>query len=769
MVALTVVAYLPALPGGFIWDDEDHLTQNPAVQSVGGLKQIWSSLETSRYYPLTLTTFWVQYRLWGLYAPAYHAVNIVLQAANALLLWTLLRRLHVRGAWLAAAVWAVHPVNAETVAWITELKNTQSGLFFVLALLLLVRFEDGRQRRDYVWALVCAAAAMLSKPSTVLLPAVALLCGWWRRGRLTRTDWLRVLPLLAMAAAMSLLTIVEQRQHIAGEGTPDWTLTAAQRLVLAGRAVWFYAGKLLWPVNVCFIYPRWELRTDTVVAWLPLAALIAVAVALWFFRRERWAQAALFGGGCFVLALLPVLGFFDVYFFRYSYVADHFQYLASAALIALVVSGLACWIKQPVAGRLVAGVVIALLVGLTWRQSYTFGDSERLYLATIARNPAAWMAHNNLGALYLERNQPEKALAHFEIVLKYRSSDAGVFNNLGTALFRLGRAAEALASYQRAAELKPDYPEAHYNLANALVEFGRLDEAVTHYTQALQLKPHYADAHYNLANTLVRQGRLDEAVAHYEQAVRLAPHDADMRATLAGMLAQQGRLDEAAEHYQQAIRLRPEFATAHFNLANILLQLGNATEAVGHYRVAAMLNPESLPVQFNLATALLHINRPEEAISRYQQVLATNPELATAHYGLAVAWAQLGDFDRATNACARAVQLGGELPQALADCAWLLATHDSATADDIARAVDWAMRACRLTADSDPAFLDALAAAHAAAGQFPNAITVATQAVALAAESGNAALQQEILSRLQLYQAGQPYRTKLPTRLPSGW
>jgi tetratricopeptide (TPR) repeat protein len=505
------------------------------------------------------------------------------------------------------------------------------------------------------------------------------------------------------------------------------------------------------------------------MTWLPLAGLATIAVTLWYFRRNPWAQAVLFGGGCFVLALLPVLGFFDIYFFRYSFVADHFQYLASAALIALMVAGSARLLGRTRASRIVGVFVLALLSGVTWRQSQTFADSEKLYRATIACNPDCWMAHNNLGGLYLEQGRTEEAIERFQVVLQYQSDDAGVYNNLGSALFRLGRVNEAVAQFKHAVDLKPDYPEAHFNLANAAYELGQLGEAVAHYETTLRLRPNYAEAHFNLGNTLARQGRGVEAAEQYQQAVRFAPGDADMRAALAGVFAQEGRLTEAAEQYQRAVQLRPEFPGAHYNLANILLQLGDGVEAVAHYRTALELIPDSLPAHFNLATALLRMNQPTEAIAHYQEALALDPNLATAYYGLAVAFSRLGDFDRATNACDRAIQMNATLSQALADGAWLLATHSGSAPADLERAVDWATRACQLTGNIDPAYLDALAAAHAATSNFSNAMAIAGQAVALAGQSTNSPLQQQALSRLKLYRAGQPYQTNLPAPLPSDW
>ena len=233
LVILTFITYAPALRCGFIWDDDDHFTANPAMNSVHGLTQIWSSLAASRYYPLTLTTFWVERHLWGLHPLPYHAVNIALQAANAVLLWTLLRRLRVPGAWFAAALWAVHPVCVETVAWATELKNTQSGFFFFLSVLFFLRFETDNKRGSYARALAFGAAAMLSKPSTVVLPVVLLLCAWWERGRWRRGDILRIAPFFGLALGMSAMTVIEQHRWVQRAGAAGWQLAPAERLVVA--------------------------------------------------------------------------------------------------------------------------------------------------------------------------------------------------------------------------------------------------------------------------------------------------------------------------------------------------------------------------------------------------------------------------------------------------------------------------------------------------------------------------------------------------------
>jgi protein O-mannosyl-transferase len=632
---LTIVAYFPALRGGFIWDDDDHLTRNAAVQSPSGLQQIWTSLEVSRYYPLTLTTFWVEHRIWGLKPWPYHAVNIALQAINAVVLWALLRRLGIRGAWLAALLWAVHPVNVETVAWVTELKNTQSGLFFLLALLLYLRFEDGLRQRDYAIVLLCGVAAMLSKPSTVVLPGVMLLCAWWRRGRWTRQDLLRVAPLAMLAVGMSLLTVLEQRHHIARETTSDWTMNPVQRLMLAGDATWFYAGKLLWPASLTFIYPRWELQTDSVVAWLPLAGAFAVAWMLWRFRRENWARAAIFGLGYFVIALLPVLGFFNIYFFRYSFVGDHFQYLASIGLVSLIVGGgeAICerggrWGRD--IGAVAATAVLFTLGFCTWKQTHVYHDVETLWRDTLSKNPDAWLAHNNLGFILEYSGRVDEAMQHYQEALRLKPGLVEAHNNMGIALSDMGRVTEGIEQYKEGLRMNPRSPEAHYNLGNALRSLGRPAEAVEEYGLALQYRPVYPEAHNNLGLALEDLGKATEAREHYETALRMRPDFAEAHNNLGNVEFGLGRFSEAVKQYEQALEIQPDYAEARNNLGNALSNLGRITEAIAQYEQALVLQPDYPEAHFNLGAALEQLGRIPEAVGHYEQALRLKPDFAAA-------------------------------------------------------------------------------------------------------------------------------------------
>jgi tetratricopeptide (TPR) repeat protein len=534
---LTGIAYAPALRGGFIWDDADHLTQNAAVATPNGLNLIWSSLAVSRYYPLTLTTFWLERHTWGLLPLPYHAVNIALQAINAALLYLLLRRLQVRGAWVAAALWAVHPVNVESVAWVTELKNLQSGLFFLLCLLGYLRFEERHDRGWYAASLVLFAAALLSKPSTVFLPAALLLLVWWRCGRWQRDDLLRVCPFAVLALLMSLLTIVEQQRLVQIEGTTDWSLPLAERFAIAGRALWFYAGKLLWPRNLSFVYPRWQIDTRTAATWLPALAALLVGVALWRLGGRRWAKAGAFGLGYYALALLPVLGFLNVYYFRYSFVADHFGYLASMGLIALVLAGLATVIENQPSKLLLSVTALAFLGWQTWHRSLVFHDDETLWEDTLQRNPNAVLAHNNLGNLYQASGQLDLALFHLQKAAELNPDYAQVHNNLGIVLARLDRTNEAAAQFTEALRLKPDNPDARLNLAHLLEEQGQFDQAVQHFHVAMELRPLTTDDYLQLSRLLVEARRYSEAIETLRRARAAAPTHLHLANELAWLLA----------------------------------------------------------------------------------------------------------------------------------------------------------------------------------------------------------------------------------------
>jgi tetratricopeptide (TPR) repeat protein len=489
VTAAAVAAYWPALSGPPVWDDAAHLTA-PELRPWSGLGRIWTEPgATQQYYPLLHAVFWLQHRLWGDAPAGYHLACLAQHLLAAGLFALLLRRLAVPGAALAAAIFALHPVQVESVAWISEQKNTLSLVLALGAALVYLRFEDTRRRRDYAVASALFAAALLTKSITATLPAALLVLGWWRRGRLDwRTNVAPLLPWLLTGAGAGLFTAWMERHVIGAYGAMS-DLGLAERLLLAGRVPWFYLGQLAWPADLGFIYPRWALDPGAAVQWLPAVATVALLAALWAGRRRTrtpLAAGLLFGG-----LLFPVLGFLDVYPFRYSFVADHFQYHASLVPIALAAAGLALACRR-LPDPLRAGLAVAALAGLALLTAHStprFRDAETLYRATLARNPAAAMAHNNLALLLAARGARDEALGHLREALRWRPEDFDAHNNLGLLLTQAGRPAEALPHARRAVHLQPASGEAWNNLGITLAALQRPAEAVVAFRSGLRFRP----------------------------------------------------------------------------------------------------------------------------------------------------------------------------------------------------------------------------------------------------------------------------------------
>jgi len=601
LVFLVVLgSYWPCLRGGLLWDDAAHVTRAD-LRPLGGLFRIWANLrETQQYYPVLHSAFWLEYRLWGASTLGYHLVNVGLHGLNACLVALLLARLRVPkgAAWLAALLFAAHPVCVESVAWISEQKNTLSLAFYLLSARAFLGFSENRRASSYLQASLLFCAALGTKSVTATLPAALLLVLWWSRGRLpTRRDVAPLLPWFLVAGASGALTAWVER-HVVGAQGAAFDLTPVERLLLAGRVVWFYLGKLLWPSDLMFIYPHWRIDSGDPRSWAPLAAAGTLTAGLWLMRgRLRGACA---GWLFFVGSLFPAMGIVSVFPFLYSYVADHFQYLASLGVFAVAACGAYSLVgRMPVLGRVWARAACALLVAglafLSRLQSATYRDSETLYTATLERNPACWMAENNLGAELAER----------------------------------GRAGEALEHYRRALAIRPDYPEAHNNLGNLLSgKPGSEPEARRQFEEALRLRPEFAEAHTNLANLLSRlPGGELEAVSHYERALELRPADPTAHYDLANLLSRlPGRDAEAAREYRASLGLRPDSAEAHNNLG-ILLARGPGTsgEALAEFSEAVRLDPRFASAYVNMAILELHQGHRQEAAAACERALQADP------------------------------------------------------------------------------------------------------------------------------------------------
>ena len=531
LVLLVAVSYGPAYFAGFVWDDRV-FTQALAVRDLDGLGRIWFSPSEIRdeghYWPLVYTTFWLEHKLWGFAPAGYHIVNVLLHIANTLLLWRLTERLAVPGAWAIAAVFAVHPLHVESVAWVIERKDLLSGLFYLAAFATWVRFAERPRPGRYLLALSLFALGMLCKSIVVTLPAALAIWHWWKQGRITGTDLLRLTPLAAAGAAIAALDV-----SFYNEREPVFLgYTAVERVLIAAHALWFYVGKLLWPGGLAVVYPHWEVNAGNPVAWAYLAAAAAAVAGLWLLRN-RLGRGPLAGVLFFAVTLSPVLGFVDYGYMQFSFVADRHQYLAGIGLMAVVVgaaahgaSRLPAW-RKGAAGALAAA--LAVLAALTWRHAEIYRDGKILFTHVIAHNPTARFAHRNLGEALSKEGKWNEALAAFRIAVEHTPDDDRDHSNVGAALIMLNRPEEAEEPFRRALALNPRSTYALQNFASLKIRQQRYREALDLFRRLVRVDPRNPSAHHGLGTALYFLGKPEKALAHLERALALDPMRDDIR------------------------------------------------------------------------------------------------------------------------------------------------------------------------------------------------------------------------------------------------
>jgi len=635
LALMVFVAYSPVLRAGFVWDDDYNLQLNSTLRSVDGLRQMWFVPQSiQQYYPLMYTSFWIEFRLWGFDPLGYHLVNIVLHALATILAWRLLLRLRVPGAWLAAAIFAVHPVEVESVAWVTERKNLLSLSFALASMLCYLRFspleessstatQEPRRWRWYVTAFILFFFALASKTAVVSMPPVLLVLYWWKRGRIGWSDVLPLLPFFALSVFAGVITVLMELYHVGAQGD-EWSLTLMGRVLLAGRALWFYAGKLLWPDPLVFFYPRWDIRTDVWWQYLLPAAAVLLPVTLWLARhkigRGPLAAVLIFGG-----VLAPVVGFVNVYYMQFAYVADHFQYHASIALIALAAAGatLAAQCLSPLGQRWAQGATAGLLVvlgTLTFQQTQIFNNLETLYSHTIAHNPRCWMAYINLMEYYDSQNRLDDAVGLLQTCLTRLDDEEvqGVYpatahQGLGFLMMQTGRPLDARKHFTESLKAKPNDTKTLYGLGMSLATVAEWQAAQQQFEQALALNPDYADGLYGLGLAQAKQGQLVPAVQNLERATELNPTDPPTHFELANALAMQDKLREATGHYSTAIQLQPNYPDALYNLGVVELTLGDRQQAIDHFRAVLRLSPQNANAKAALDKALEETTAPKAA------------------------------------------------------------------------------------------------------------------------------------------------------------
>jgi Flp pilus assembly protein TadD len=500
----------------------------------------------------------------------------LLHVGNALLLWAVLARLKVSGAWLAAAIFAVHPVQVESVAWITERKNVLMAFWFLLTLLGWIGFVDERTRRPWIFyclALICYVLALSAKATACTLPAALFLILWLQQKPITMARLMQIVPFVVVGIGMGLLAVWWERYHQGTHRGLFTFLSPIERVLVASRAVWFYLSKIFWPSNLTFIYPKWNVSPANFLHYVWLLTGIAACVAIYYVRRYvgRGVEVA---AAFFVATLSPVLGFIMLFTFRYTFVADHYQYLACIGPIALASVGIASlsdkFAQYRAAIVSVALFVVATLALLTWRQAATYSDIETLWRTTLARNPECWMAHTNLGLVLLQEGKIDDAIAHYRLALQMQPDSWDAEYNLGTALVAKGQADEALPHCERAVGMRPTDPDAQVSLGNALLQNGRIDEAIAHYQKAMTLRADHFLARYGLCHALLEKGELDGAIQVCRSTLELWPSDADCHTVLAIALEEKGNPAEAIQHYQKALELSPNSIPTITNLAWLL-------------------------------------------------------------------------------------------------------------------------------------------------------------------------------------------------------
>jgi tetratricopeptide (TPR) repeat protein len=531
LVGMVFAAYGPALSAGFIWDDDDYVTENPLLHAPDGFERIWLSMDApSQYFPLVYTAFRIEYGIWGLDPFGYHLINVLFHAANALLLWLLLRRLEIAGAWFAAAVFALHPVHVESVAWVAERKNVMSLFFSLASLLAWLRFVEPRgnsERRFYLASLVCYALALSSKVTACTLPAAQLLLLWLRGHSIDRRRIAQIVPFVALGVAMGLVITHWERHHIGTVGD-RFSIAPIESFLVATRATWFYLGKLLWPTQLTFSYPKFEIDPRAPIQYIWALAGTILFVALWCWRRAI-GRAPLAAAIFFVATLSPLLGFIPLFTFWYTYVADHYQYMASIGPIVLVSAGATQLLRDRTSlgrGSLgsVAALVLVVLAVLVWNQSRVYENEETLWRDTIAKNPTSWMAQTNLGRYLLRQERFEEAVDAYQGVFAIKSDIYRAHIGRASALLKLGREREAEEHFEAALELKPDLYSAHRALARLSWKRGERATAIGHYEAMIAIAPQSPTGHFLMGRALEYTRRRREALTHYQNALALDPN-----------------------------------------------------------------------------------------------------------------------------------------------------------------------------------------------------------------------------------------------------
>jgi len=813
LAAIIWVVFGQTLGHEFVnYDDDIYVYENPEVArglTLQGILWAFTHVRCSNWHPLTWLSHMLDCQFYGLNPGGHHLTNVLLHTATAVLLFLVLRRMTGflwRSAFVAA-VFAIHPLRVESVAWVAERKDVLSGLFFMLTLWAYARYvtvdrcqvtrpDPASSRftfhvsRFYCLVVLFFALGLMCKPMLVTLPLVLLLLDGWPLGRVSRLHSvparqagdkgqvtggkpstlnpqlsilvLEKLPLLGLAVASCVVTIFAQTEVI----QPFENMSLPLRVGNAAISYAAYLGQMFWPSGLAVLYPF--AAGDVGVSKVVLSLVLLAGISGGVFVLRRRCPCLMTGWWWYLIMLTPVIGIVQV---GTQSRADRYTYLPQIGLYLLLTWAAAdlCagWRHRRVMLGSLATVVLAALIFCARVQTAYWRNSESLWTHTLACTSDNAVAHNNLGHALFKKGDIDDAFTHFQTALQIKPDLAEAHNNLGDALLKKGQADEAIAHFQKALQINPDYAIAHNNLGNALLQKGQVDEAMAQYQVALQFTPDSTEVHINLGSALLQKGQVDEAMVHFQKALQFTPDSAEAHNNLGIALLKKGRVDEAMVHFQKALQINPESAEIHNNFGNALLQKGRVDEAIAQYQKTLQINPERVEVRNSLGSALLQKGSVDEAIAQYQTALQINPDHAKAHYDFANALLKLGKVDEAITHYQQALQINPDYTEALNNLAWLLATGPDAHLRDGVQAVKYAGRACELTHYGVTPLVGTLAAAYAEAGRYDEAIAAAQKACALATAAGEEDLLERNQKLLVLYRAHQPYHEAAEKIVPA--
>lgn len=589
ILVLIIAAYSSVFTAGFIWDDDTFLYENKLILSSDGISRFWFSTEAPDYFPLTSTMLWIEWRIFGMSASGYHIINILLHCISSILLWLILRELKISGAWFAGLIYGIHPVNVESVAWITERKNTLPMVFFCLSILLFLKSQifaaeiasnqknnkqkittlKSKTKLFYIFSLIAFLLALLSKTAVVMMPFVLLLCLWYKKNKISKDDIIKTAPFFAFSFIFGLITVWFQYNRAIGEDIVR-SDNFLSRMIISGWAVCFYLYKALLPINLCFVYPKWKADIASVLSYLPGLAIAAVML-IFFLNRKKWGRPLFFSFAYYLIVLFPVLGFVNIYFMKYSLVADHWQYFALPGIIAPAAGIAGYYYNKISSGKslnsgavirkiiLTAGILIsAAFFALTFNQSRAYKNAEVLWIYTLNKNPEAGLAHNNLAKMYYERGEFEKSIEHSKKAIASMPDDMIVYYNYGNTLKDSGRNDEAIINYNKAILINPGFAHAYNNLGLVYTAKKEYSKAIDSLEQALKLKNDFTNAYLNLGNVYAMKKNFEEAVTQYQKALKINPEDASVYGNLGNVFAEIGQTDTAIKYYEKALEIAPD-------------------------------------------------------------------------------------------------------------------------------------------------------------------------------------------------------------------